>query len=44
MDCYITHSTFFNTKLLTKVEQNVEHQISYMCAYVLLGKERKDKR
>lgn len=35
---------FCDTKLLTTVEQNIEHQISYKCAYILLSKERKDKR
>lgn len=47
MDGYITHSSWFffgDTKLLTTVEQNIEHQISYKCAYILLSKERKDKR
>lgn len=34
---------FCDTKLLTKVEQKIEHQISYKCAYILLSKERKDK-
>lgn len=31
---------FGDTKLLTTVEQNIEHQISYKCAYIMLSKER----